>query len=164
MTRGKGKINPVTGLDRSMTMGELQDIKGQKAEAEASLKYATENVVGGAGGAIDKNKLKAEISRYDAILNAGAVPKVSGVKKDDLAKEAKRLAEEMQVNMPTQDEMDHPAKNPGAVQKHLKWGERNIDRIQQYKQIMRLLEPDDPTNTNIDKLRQKGGNQYGFSN
>ena len=80
--------------------------------------------------------------------------KVTGMRKDALAKEAQALAEEMQKNMPTQDEMDHPSKNAGAVQKHIKWGERNLKNIQRYKQIMRQLEPDDPTNTNIDRLRR----------
>ena len=158
MTRGKGKINPVTGLNRSMTMGELQDIQQQKAEAEATLKYATDNQVGGAGSAIDKNKLKQEISRYDAIIHEGSPQKVRGVQKDALLKEAEALRVEMQLNMPTQDEMDHPSKNPGAVQKHLKWEGRNLQKIQRYKEIMRTLEPDDPTNTSIDRLRQKGGN------
>jgi hypothetical protein len=153
MTRGKG-INPMTGLTRPMSPGELQDIQGQKAEAEASLKYATENQIGGGGGGIDKNKLKAEINRYDAILHAGAPKRVSGTQKDAMVAEAARLAGEMQKNMPSQDEMDHPAKNPGAVQKHLKWEQRNLKNIQDYKTIMRTLEPDDPTNTNIDRLRK----------
>ena len=154
MTRGKG-INPMTGLNRPMSPGEIQDIMGQKQEAEASLRYATENQIGGAGAAIDKNKLKAEINRYDAILNAGAPKRVSGTQKDAMVAEAARLAGEMQKNMPTKDEMDHPAKNPGAVQKHLKWEGRNLKNIQDYKTIMRTLEPDDPTNTNIDRLRKE---------
>jgi hypothetical protein len=156
MTRGRG-INPLTGLSRPMSPGELQDIQGQKAEAEASLKYATENQAGGGGGAIDKNKLKAEINRYDAILNAGAPKRVSGTQKDAMVAEAARLAGEMQKNMPTQDEMDHPGnpRNAGAVQKHLKWEQRNLKNIQDYKTIMRTLEPDDPTNTNIDRLRKE---------
>lgn len=154
MTRGKG-VNPMTGLTRPLSGGEIQDIQQQKAEAEASLKYATENQAGGAGGAIDKNKLKAEINRYDAILNSGAPKKVSGIQKDAMVKESQRLAEEMQKNMPTKEEMDHPARNPGAVQKHLKWEQRNLKNIQDYKTIMRTLEPDDPTNTNIDRLRKE---------
>ena len=155
MTRGKG-INPVTGLDRSLTMGERQDITQQKAEAEATLKYATENQnVAGAGGAINKDKLKADIDRYDAILHEGTPAKLSGIKRDGLVSEAKALEVELQKNMPTLDEMNHPAKNPGAVQKHIKWEGRNLQNIKRFKEIMRQLEPDDPTNTNIDKLRRE---------
>lgn len=154
MTRGKG-VNPVTGLDRSLTMGERQDIQQQKIEAESTLKYATENNVGGAGGAIDKKKLQAEINRYDAILHEGTPGKISGLKRDALLKEAQALAVAMQVNMPTQHEMDFPHKNPGAVQKHIKWEGRNLSNIKRYKEIMRQVEPDDPTNTNIDRLRKE---------
>lgn len=154
MTRGKGKVNPVTGLDRSMTAGEILDAKSMKAEAEATLKYAEENQIAGAGANIDKAKLKAEIARYDAIIHEGTPTKVSGIKKDALVEEAKKLAETMQKNMPTIEEMNHPAKNPGAVQKHLKWESRNMQNIQRYKEIMRTLEPDDPTNTSIDRLRR----------
>ena len=157
MTRGKTKVNPVTGLDRSMTLGERQDIAQQKMEAESTLRYAEENNVAGAGGAINKDRLKAEIKRYDSILHESTPAKISGARKDALAKEAAELVAKMQVNMPTQDEMDHPAKNPGAVQKHIKWGDRNVDNIKRYKEVMRQLEPDDPTNTSIDRLREKGG-------
>lgn len=154
MTRGKG-INPMTGLDRSLTMGERQDLLQQKAEAEATLKYANEAQIAGAGGAINKDKLKADINRYDAILHEGTPGKISGLKKDALLKEAAQLVAAMQVNMPTQHEMDHPAKNPGAVQKHIKWEGRNLQNIKRYKEIMRQVEPDDPTNTSIDRLRKE---------
>ena len=154
MTRGRG-INPATGLNRPMSAGEIQDIRGQKQEAEASLRYATENQVGGAGGAIDKNKLKAEINRYDAILHQGTPKKVSGMQKDAMVKEVERIKAEMQVNMPTQYEMDHPAKCPGAVQKHMKWDERNRENIQKFKTLQRQIDPDNPTNTNYDLLRRE---------
>lgn len=153
MTRGKGR-NPVTGLDRSMTIGERDDIKVQRAEAEATLKHITENP-GAVAEGIDKGKLKREIDRYDAILHEGTPLKVSGIRKDGLAKEAEQLREVMQKNLPTSEEMAHPAKNPGAVQKHLMWEKRNLQNIQRYKEIMRTLEPEDPTATNIDRLRRE---------
>jgi len=160
MTRGRGrppkvKVNPVTGLDRSMTMGELNDIKQQKLEAEGILKHVSEHQVSGAGEAIDKNRLKAQIDRYDAILHEGAPQKVRGLNKDRLAREAQDLREKMQRNMPTMDEMMHPSRNPGAVQKHMKWEARNLENIKRYKEVMRTIEPDDPTNTSIDRLRRE---------
>lgn len=153
MTRGRGR-NPLTGLERSMTVGEREDIKMQKAEAESTLKHITDNPNAVAEG-IDKVKLKREIDRYDAILHAGTPPRVSGIRKDGLVQEANRLKEEMQKNMPTAEEMAHPAKNPGAVQKHLMWEKRNLQNIQRFKEIQRTLEPDDPTATNIDRLRRE---------
>jgi hypothetical protein len=146
MVRSKGK--------RSMTIGERQDIEGLKAEAEATLRHAEENKVAGSGEMLDKTHLKREIARYDEILHEGAPVKVRGVTKDKLISEARELEDKMQKYMPTREEMAHPERNPGAVQKHIKWGDRNKGNIQRYKEIMRTLEPDDPTATSIDRLRR----------
>lgn len=154
MTRGKG-INKITGLDRPMTVSELQDISGMKQEAEATLKHAEEHQVAGAGEMLDKGRIKAEIARYDAILHEGAPARVSGSRKDALAKEVESIKEEMRKGMPTRDEMDHPSKNPGAVHKHMNWEKRNLKNIERFREIQRMLEPDDPTATNYDKLRKE---------
>lgn len=154
MTRGKGK-NPVTGLSRSMTPGELADIEGLKNEAEATLKHVEEHQITGAGEMVDKQRLKQEIARYDAIIHEGTPAKVRGINKDKLTEEARSLETEMQKYMPTREEMDHPERNPGAVRKHMKWGDKNQQNIQRYKEIMRTLEPEDPTATSIDKLRRE---------
>jgi hypothetical protein len=137
-----------------MTIGERQDIAGLKAEAEATLRHAEEHNLGGQGAMIDKGRLKAEINRYDQILHEGAPQKVRGGSKDKLAKEAESLQHEMQKYMPTREEMNHPERNPGAVQKHIQWEERNKKNIHRYKEVMRTLEPHDPTATSIDKLRR----------
>jgi len=152
MTRGKG-INPVTGVARSLTIGERQDIVGQRQEAEATLKFVNENPAAVAPG-VDKARLKKEIERYDNILHEGTAQKVSGLNKDKLIKEAQRLRDEIKQNMPTREEMDHPAKNPGAVSKHMMWNKRNQKNIEQYKQIQRQIEPDDPTATSVENLRR----------
>ena len=154
MTRSKGK-NPITGLERSMTSAELDDIRGMKQEAEATLKHVETHNVGGAGEAIDKGRIRQEIARYDAIINAGSPKVARGLSKDRMVAEAKELEAAMQKNMPSRFEMDHPERNPGAVQKHLKWEKRNMANIPRYKEIMRTLEPDDPTATNIDRLRNE---------
>jgi len=147
MTRGKGKI--------PMSVSELQDIAGMKQEAEATLKHVTEHQVSGAGEMIDKGKLKAEIARYDAILHEGAPVKVGAIRRDALSKEAAEIRAEMEKGMPTRDEMDHPARNPGAVHKHMNWEKRNLKNIERFREIQRTLEPEDPTATNYDKFRKE---------
>jgi hypothetical protein len=155
MTRGKGgKVNPVTGMDRSLTVAEREDLQGMKQEAVATLQHLESTQVAGSAEMVDKGKLKQEIARYDAILHEGTPAKVSGASKDKLREEAKRLEDAMTTNMPTRDEMDHPATNPGAVRKHMLWSERNKGNVARYKEIMRTLEPDDPTVTSIDRLRR----------
>jgi len=154
MVRGKG-VNPVTGLKRSMTMGELQDIQAQKAESEATLNYLNENPGATTSQPVDKVRLQKEIQRYDSIIHEGSPKEVRGINKDRLIKEADELRETLRKGMPTREEMDHPAKNPGAVAKHIGWNKRNRENIERYKDIMRQVEPNDPTATNYDNLRRE---------
>jgi hypothetical protein len=54
--------------------------------------------------------------------------------------------------MPTRDEMNHPAKNPGAVRKHMRWDVRNKPLIERFRTIQRLINPDEPES--IENLRK----------
>ena len=139
---------------RSLTQGEITDLKGQKQEAESTLKYIESNPGANTSTPVDKSALKRQINKYDAILSEGAPPKVRGTNKDGMAKRAEELRGEMRKNMPTRDQMNHPATNPGAVQKHLKWTKLNDPKVREYKEIMRRLEPDDPTAMSVESLRK----------
>jgi hypothetical protein len=55
--------------------------------------------------------------------------------------------------MPTRDEMRFPAKNPGAVRKHMAWSTKNAQRIERYRYIQRVLNPDDPRS--VENLRRE---------
>jgi len=138
MTRGKG-----TGK-KILSITEREGLIGDKKELEAELR-ASEYGAGTNAAGINKEAIKKEIVRLDKEIHDGAVPKVSGIKKDALLAEANQLKEEIKVGMPTQFEMDHPAKAPGAIHKHLNWDKRNAEKIRRYKDIMRILEPQDPT-------------------
>lgn len=140
---------------RSMTIGEKEDIKGQKQEAVATLKYLEENPGASRSDMVDKTKLKREIDRYDAVLAEGVPTNPRGANKDHMVARSKELAEKMQKNMPTREQMDHPARNPGAIRKHMIWSKNNEKNVLEYKEIMRRLEPDDPTATDVEKLRME---------
>ena len=150
MVRGRGRQE-----QRSMTMGERTDIVGLKKEAEATLKHLESNPGTARGDVIDRSKLKNEIRRYDDILHQGEPAAARGINKDRLVKRAEELREEMRKNMPTREQMDHPAKNPGAIQKHLKWAKLNDPKVREYKEIMRRLEPEDPTAMDVECLRRE---------
>ena len=152
MTRGKG--HKVTE-GRSLTIGEREDLKGQRQEAEATLKYLAENPGASRGDVVDKSILKREIDKYDAILaeNSPNVPR--GTNKDRMVARARELEGIMQKNLPSREQMDHPARNPGAIRKHMLWDKANAANIQEYKEIQRRLEPEDPTATDIEKLRRE---------
>jgi len=148
MTRGRNTEK------RSMTLGERTDIQGLKKETEANLRFLEENPGVSRGDSVSKDRMKKEIKRYDQILHEGAPVAPRGSNKDALVKEARQLEEQMRVNMPTREQMDHPAKNPGAIHKHLKWSKENDPRVRRYKEIQRRLEPEDPTAMDVEKLRR----------
>jgi hypothetical protein len=130
-------------------------MQGLKREAEATLKHLENNPETARGDEINKTKLKKEMAYYDKQIEQGRPKTPRGANKDALVKRAEELVELMKVKMPTRDQMDHPAKNPGAIRLHMNWVKENDARVREYKEIMRRLEPQDPTATDIEKFRRE---------
>lgn len=141
---------------RSYTHGELADLHGQKQEIDATLKHLETNPGTTRSEGIDTNALKKQRDYLDKVIHDNKPKTARGGNRDGLAQEAKSIADRIQVGMPTHDEMDHPSKNPGAVHKHLNWAKRTDDDVRRYKEIMRRLEPEDPTAGNVERFRKPG--------
>ena len=152
MTRGKSKSEQKR---RVLTLGERTDLEGLRQEEKATLKHLESNTGMQRAGTIDKAAIQRNIAKYDKILDEGSPNVVKGKAKDGLKIEADILVEAFKVNMPSWDEMNNPAKYPGAIHKHLKWTERNDGKVRRFKDIMRQLEPDDPTAMDIDRFRNE---------
>lgn len=148
MTRGKGKQRILTG-------GEIEDIKGQRQEAESALRQADSYGAGTAAAQINRTALQNEVKHYNKVLEEGKAPQVRGANKDSMVAESKKLEGEIREGLPTRFEMDHPSKAPGAVHKHMNWAKRNEEKLRRYKHIQRILEPQDPTATDIERFRKE---------
>lgn len=146
MTRGTGKHKEILSHSEKETLVE------SKRDLEQSLKDAQEAGKGTAAEAIDTGAIKREINRIDQAIHDREAPRVSGINKDRMAKEASDLERVMQDGMPTREEMAHPSKNPGAVRKHLNWSARNAENIERYRTIQRTINPDDPRS--VENLRR----------
>ena len=147
MTRGKG--------NKVLSISEREALASEKKDLELELKQA-ENPQFGRGTAaemLDKGAMKRQISKLDAAIEQGSPSKVAGAKKDAMMKEAKELEARIKIGMPTRFEMDNPAKCPGAIRKHMNWDKRTTADRDRYRQIMRTLEPDDPTGVDVEKFR-----------
>jgi hypothetical protein len=134
MVRGKG-----TG--QVLSESEKESIRELKSEAEETLGARKEFGEGTAATQIDEGKLKAEIAHYDKMLHDGS-PVIRGKRYDDLMREGLRISELLVRGLPTKEEMAHPAKNPGAVRKHMKWVTTHAPAIHRYDEIKRTLGPD----------------------
>ena len=62
------------------------------------------------------------------------------------------IEDRLVVGMPTRYEMDHPARCPGAVRKHLAWLSRNNPLIERYVEIQKILRPEEPKS--VEALRK----------
>ena len=144
MVRSKGKS--------FLSTTEKEVLLGSKRDLEDTLKEKKISGIGTAAEQIDEGSIKREIDRIDRTLTDGALPKFSGSQKDAMVKEAKQLEETLAAGIPTREEMNHPAKNPGAVRKHMRWLDRNQSNIERYRTIQRIINPDDPQS--VESLRK----------
>lgn len=146
MTRGKGKY--------ILSQSEQEGLREDKRELEVALKDAEKGEYGkGTRASVDTGTIRRQIAKIDQALHEGEAPKLSPEKRDEYAKEAAALKEKFTQGMPTRFEMDHPAKCPGAVHKHLNWDKRTAEDRARYRWLMQILEPDDPTATDVEKFR-----------
>jgi len=146
MVRSKGKVKEF------LSNTEKDVLTGQRADFVTQLKDLNEFGQGTAAAQIDKGAIQKQIDRIDRTIAEREPPKVSGARRDELIKEAEAIKVQLAIGMPTRDEMNHPAKNPGAVRKHMRWDVRNKPLIERFRTIQRLINPDEPES--IENLRK----------
>ena len=147
MVRGSGKTKEL------LTPAEKGGLLDEKHELQGTLKETQQYGKGTAAEQLDQAALQRQIDHIDKVIADREPPKLRGAQKDEMAKEAEQLENEMREGMPTRDEMRFPAKNPGAVRKHMAWGTKNAQRIERYRYIQRVLNPDDPRS--VENLRRE---------
>lgn len=128
-------------------------MKEEKKELEGVLQEAETAGIGTPAEQINKASIKSQIRRLDVCLEEAAPGRLTGPQKDALAKREVELEEILRQGIPTFEEMRHPAKNPGAVRKHMSWDARNKQNIKEYRNIQRLLRPGEEKS--VEQLREE---------
>lgn len=149
MVRSKGKAKKQQEV---LSNTEKEVLSGQRQDLVTQLKDLNEFGQGTAASQIDKGAIQKQIDRIDRTMEVYAPPKLSGARRDELVKEAEDIKVKLAIGMPTREEMNHPAKNPGAVRKHMYWDSRNKPLIERFRTIQRLINPDEPES--IETLRK----------
>lgn len=130
---------------------EIDTLEDEKREIQATIRESEDKdrAVG-----VDVSQLKNRSNQIDRALESRAVEEARGSSKDKLVREEREI-EDFLVNsgMPTQYEMDHPARCPGAVRKHLKWLERTRKAVARYVELQRILRPEEPKS--VEALRKE---------
>lgn len=103
---------------------------------------------------LEPTHIKSDVSKVANHLAGDELGDPATTRREDLVKEADALRVRILEGMPTRDEMDHPARHPGAIQKHLIWDKRTEKDKVRYREIMRILEPGDPTAIDLEKFRK----------
>lgn len=137
-----------------LSISEREGLAEEKKDLEAQLKQA-EYGKGTAAEQMDTGAIRKQVAHLDKAIHDGSAPSVRGANKDRLYARAKELEEVIKRGMPTQFEMDNPGKAVGAVGKHRAWEKMTHAAREEYRQIMRTLEPDDPTGVDVEKFRRE---------
>jgi len=140
-----------------LSPSEIQALRSEKNDQERMLKELdSENWGAGTNASqrVDKDALRRQVRQLDKAITDGTPRQIRGATKDKMSKRVKELEGNIVQGMPSHNEMWNLKRNPGAPTKNLNWQKRNAKNIQEYKQIMRQLEPGDPTASNIERLRR----------
>lgn len=148
MVRGSGKIQK-----EILSPSEKDSLLDQKRELQDTLRETQQYGKGTAAEQLDQKAIQKQIDRIDTVIADREPPKLSGHQKDDFVKEIEELENTLREGMPTRDEMRFPARNPGAVQKHMKWNSRNAKNIERYRYLQRLMNPEAPRS--VENLRRE---------
>jgi hypothetical protein len=133
---------------------ELSGLKDERNDLERSLTEGEGYGAGTAGAQVDEGAVKNRIAQISASIIDGTPGRLTGKQKDSLHREAHELVERFKEGLPTRYEMDHPAKCPGAVRKHMRWLERNegTGAVDRFRQIQRIINPGEEES--IESLRK----------
>src|SRR5574341_2034475 len=132
----KGKL--VQKAKRYLTKAEREDREVQVNRMKAQLKQPA--WVNDALGGNSPQTLAKGIRAMEEDLEENSPPQLISDTRDALLKRQRELREKIKEVMLTHEEMRRNP--PGAVDRHRRWEAQNTDRILEYKNICRALEPD----------------------
>jgi hypothetical protein len=126
-------------------------------------------------GVIDVNEAMKNKKKWQDSLDNSCPENLDAPTKNAMWKKAKMLKDEFTVGMLSRDEL-HPVstytdkhgvpvvvvneekmQSANTVQRERAWDTKNGDKIREYKNIMRHLNPDNPNASDIEKFRPRRG-------
>jgi hypothetical protein len=150
MVRGKGVAKQI------LSPGEIKDLQMERKEIETNMRELDEGAGAGTrAAAINRANLQKAQQRLDKTIVDHSPKVIRGGDKDRLASKAQELREKISQGMPSYDQMWKPTAHPGIVRQNLDWQRRNAGNINEYKQVMRQLEPGDPSASSVERFRRK---------
>ena len=145
MVRGKGPQQAVDTLSKT----EIETLRDEQQELKSTIREASDadRAIG-----VDISALQKRSDHIDRQIDLKTPQEARGKEKDKLYNEEKNIEDFLVRGMPTRYEMDHPARCPGAVRKHMKWTNDTKEAVSRYVQIQRILRPEEPKS--VEALRK----------
>ena len=136
-----------------MSPSELKALRDERSFTNSMLNQAqSENYgAGSRGSQLDRERLSSAAKHYAKQEDAYSPRALRGAHKDKVAKEAAKLENEFKEGMLTQKETE----TASCAYQQLAWERRNTQKILQWKQLQRRLNPGDPGASNIERLRRE---------
>jgi len=178
-----GEVDKIDSLKEVHHLSARKELKSEMDRREKTLRGDTvqnpDALGGGSFRPLDRVQdvptMRKELKDYKRNYEKGAPVALSPQTKDKLWIEAKRLKDEFIIGMVSKTDM-HPVKprtsttpsglvvnyvcdydklrDSRAIERNRAWLSRNQVKINRFKNIMRLLEPDDPNIANIERFRK----------
>ncbi len=150
MVRAKGNSAVAEKPKEILSYTERAGLEDQKKELQSAIRESEDK---DRAMGIDINEAKRKIQNIDRAIEDRSVDEARGVSKDKLVREEREIEDFLvSSGMPTRYEMDHPARCPGAVRKHLKWLDRTRKAVGRYVEIQKILRPEEPKS--VEALRK----------
>jgi hypothetical protein len=147
-----------------MTNAQIKEVKERIASAERMLNDPRDWV---RNKITDPELIKANIKKDQKLLNEHAPRKLRGQRANKMYAEAKELAQKIRDQMPSNRQyfQQYPKDSDGhnrqaefekvvAQQMKFQSDPKIIKMVTRYKNIMRRIDPSDPTISNIEALRK----------
>ena len=152
MVRSKGNSAVAEKPKELLSQTEIETLRDEQRDIQNSINEAKSADGSSRAGAIDVNKLQGKVNHIEKSIQDRTPEQARGKAKDSLHREEIEIEDRLTIGMPTRYEMDHPARCPGAVRKHLAWLKRNNPLIERYVEIQKILRPEEPNS--IEALRK----------
>lgn len=106
---------------------------------------------------LDQSIIKRQLEQKDRVLSRDDELVAKGPLKDKLAKEAKELEEAMKEDMCSVNELwtrSGTMESERAIQKQIAFERKHGNNARRWQEIQSRLEPDNPTNCNLERIRR----------
>jgi len=166
----RGSVYPHKNLENNMGRKKKSELDlvhaspSQIQELKSEINYLESMLASEAGSKIqDRTEFNAEIAKKREVLQAHAPKKLRGEKANKLLKQARELEKDIKEAMVPAKEAYQPYPKNGSSfdfersvkqQMAFQLNKGIQKKVAHYKNIMRRLDPDDPTIANIERLRR----------